>query len=224
LNVARAEQSAATSNLVRAKSAANARYDNSATLTQAREEFNRAESAHDAANAEVQARLRQNSDEYKAAQAKLRDTEAKLKQSSDSALKADARQQRLDVSAIETAAFQKDDAFQAAQKQRDEASQHVQALRRDTENSIAKDSSLSDAKAKAAQAASKANAAQANYSRAVASANTAANISRANAAAQAMRPRYVGSSRYGWSGRYGSSGRSRGWGHHRSSSRFRRYR
>lgn len=224
LNAARAEQATATSNLVRAKSAANARYDNSAALTQVREEFNRAEAAHDAAKDEVKAKLRQNNDEYKAAQAQLRDTEAKLKQSSDAAIKANARQQRLDVSAIESAAFQKDDAVQAAQKQRDAASQHVQALRRDTENSIAKDSSLSDAKAKAAQAASKAKAAQANYSRAVASANAAANIARANAAAQAMRPRYVGSSRYGWSGRYGSSGRSRGWGHHRSSSRFRRYR
>lgn len=224
LNAARAEQAAATSNLVRAKSAANARYDNSAALTQAREEFNRAEAAHDAAKDEVKSRLQQNSDEYKAAQAKLRDTETQLKQSSDSALKANARQQRLDVSAIEAAAFQKDDAVQAAQKQRDAASQHVQTLRRDTENSIAKDSSLTDAKAKAAQAASKANAAQANYSRAVASANAATNIARANAAAQAMRPRYVGSSRYGWSGRYGSSGRSRGWGHHYSSSRFRRHR
>lgn len=224
LNAARAEQATATSNLVRAKSAANARYDNSAALTQAREEFNRAEAAHDAAKDEVKSRLRQNSDEYKTVQAKLRDTEAQLKQSSDAALKANARQQRLDVSAIESAAFQKDDAVQAAQKQRDAASQHVQALRRDTENSIAKDSSLTDAKAKAAQAASKANAAQANYSRAVASVNAAANNARANAAAQALRPRYVGSSRYGWSGRHGSFGPSRGWGHHRSSSRFRRHR
>ena len=218
LNASRAEQASAQSNLVRVRSGANAKYANSSALDQAREEFQRAETANKSAKDEVLSRLRRNSDEYKAAQAKLGDTEARLKLTSDSALKADARQQRLDVSAMESAAFQKEGTVQTTQQQHDAASQRIQTLRHDTENSIARDSSLNDAKAKSAQAASKLKAAQANYSRAVASANASANIARANAAAQAMRPRYVGSSRYG------SFGRGRGGSHHHSYSRFRRYR
>ena len=205
LNAVRAEQTAATNNLVRVRSSVNARYENPAALNQAREEFKTAESAHESAKAAVQERLRQNSAEYRAAQAKLSDPE----------FKASARQLRLDVSALETAALQKDDAAQTAQRQRDTASQRIQTLRRETEAAIAKDSELNGAKTKVAQASTKVNAAQSAYSRAVVSANAAANIARASAAAQATRPRYVGSSRYG---------RSRGWGHHRPTSRFRRHR
>ena len=165
----------------------------------------------------MRSRLRQNSAEYKTAQAKLKDAETRLKSSSDSVLKAEARQLRLDVSSIESTAFAKDGAVQFAEKQRDAAGARMQALRRDTEKSIAQDSSFNQAKANSAKAASKVQQASSNYSRTVASANAAANAARAAAAAQAMRPRYVGASR---SGRYGS----RGWGHRGSSSRFRRYR
>ncbi len=216
LNSARAEQAAATRNLVSANSTAKTRYDNSASRDPVREEFQKAEATHDAAKDEVLAKLRQNSAEYKAAQAKLKDAETRLKSSSDSALKAETRQLRLDVSKIESLAFAKDSAVQAAQQKRDEASARMLALRRDSEKSIVQDSSLNQAKANSAKAVTKVQQASANYSRAVASANAAANAARAAAAAQAMRGRVVGSGRYGRS--------SRGWGHRGSSSRFRRYR
>lgn len=220
LNAARAEQTAAQRNLSSASSTAKARYDNSASRDSVREEFQKAEAAHDAAKDEALAKLRQGNAEYKTAQAKLKEVETRLKSSSDPALKAETRQLRLDVSSIESAAFAKDRAVQAAQEQRDAASARMQALRRDSEKSIAQDSSLNQAKTNAAKAATKVQLASQNYNRTVASVNAAANRARANAAAQATRPRYVGGSRYGWSGR-----RSFGWSHHRSSSsRFRRYR
>ena len=225
LNTACAEKTAATNNLVRVRSNVNARHDNSAEVAQARADFNKAEAAHESAKAAVLDRLKQNNAEYQAAVAKLKSTEVQIKtiqsagsESQLSALKADARQQRLEVSAFETAALPKDATNQTAQQQRDAASQRIQSLHHAAEAAIAKDSELNGAKAKAAQATAKMNAAQATYSRAVASANAASQVARAQAAAQAMRPRYVGSSRSGYgSGRHYSSSRF-------SSSRFRRYR
>ncbi len=216
LNAARAEQAAAQRNLASASSTAKARHDNSSSRDSGREESQKAEAAHDAAKDEVLAKLRQNNAEYTAAQAKLKDAETRLKTSSDSALKSEARQLRLDVSSIESIAFAKDSAVQAAQNKRDEASARMQALRRDSEKSIAQDSSLNQAKTNAAKAATKVQLASQNYNRTVASANAAANAARAAAVSQAIRPRYVGSGRYGRG--------SRGWGYRGSSSRFRRYR
>lgn len=226
LNAARSEQSAATGNLVRVRKSAEARYDNTAKLEPVRENFNKAEAAHEAAKETVLDRLKQNDAGYKAARAKLDATEAQLKkvqftgpQAEEAALKKDVREQRLAVSALETAALQKDGSAQAAQRERDVATQRIQSLRRETETAIARDSELNGAKSKAAQAATKVNAAQSAYSRAVASANAAAQAARA----QAMRPRYAPSARSGY-GR-GGYGRSRGHGYSRSPfSRFRRYR
>jgi chromosome segregation ATPase len=224
LNAARSEQAAAQRNLISARSTANSRYINTSALAQAREVFKKAEGVHESTKDEVLSQLRRNNDEYKAAQNKLKDLESRLKQSSDPALKAEVRQQRLAISEIENTAFRADAEYQAALKARDAASQQMQILHRDAENSIAKDSSLTDAKGKAAQASMNLNSAQANYGRAVASANAAANLARANAAAQATRPRYVNTGRYGWGGRFGSLGRARGFGYHRPAIRFFRYR
>lgn len=229
LNAARVEQSAATGNLVRARKSAEGRYDNTAKIEPVREDFNKAEAAHEAAKEEVLDRLKQNDAGYKAARAKLDADAAQLKkvqftgpQSAEAALKKDVRDQRLAVSALEAAALQKDGSAQAAQRERDAATQRIQALRRETETAISRDSDLNGAKSKAAQAATKVNAASSNYSRAVASANAAAQAARAQAAAQAMRPRYSSAGRS-----YGRGGYSRGrsHGYSRSSvSRFRRYR
>ena len=230
LNTARAEKASATSNLARVRSNVNARHDNSTEVAQARAEFNKAEAAHESVKAAVLGQLKQNNPEYQAALVKLKETEEQLKklqstgaESQLPSLKADARQQRLEVSAIETAALQKDPTNQPAQSQRDAASQRIQSLHRASEAAIAKDSELSGAKSKAAQATAKMNTAQTTYSRAVASANAASQVARAQAATQATRPRYVGSSRYGYGqGRHYSSSRSHSSRSH--SSRFHRYR
>lgn len=208
LNAARAEQATARRNLVNANAAAKARYDNSAALEPVREEYKKSEAAHDAAQDEVRSRLRQNNSKYQVALARLKDLETRLKSSSDSELKAEARQLRLDISSIESAAFRQDAAVQAAEKLRDAAGARIQTLRRDSEKSVAQDSGLKQAKSNAAKTASKVQLASANYGRTVASANAAA-------AAQSMRPQVYGS------GRYGRGSRGSG---HRPSSRFRRYR
>lgn len=224
LNAARAEQAAALRNLVQTRSRVNARYDNASTIAPVREEFGKAEAAHDAAKEKVLDRLKQNDAGYQAARAKLKATEDQLKkvqttgpESELASLKKSARDQRLAVSSLESAAFQKDSEVQAAQRERDAGTKRIQSLRKESETAIAKDSELNGAKSKTAVASTKVSAAQSNYNRAVASANAAAQAARAQAAAQAMRPRIVSSGRYGRGGRHHSSSRF-------PSSRFRRYR
>ncbi len=224
LNAARSEQSTAQRNLVQVRSRVNARYDNTSTLAPVREGFQTAEAAHDEAKDKVRERLKQNDASYQAATKKMTDLEARLKKveftgpvAEFEALKKSAREQRLVVSSLESAAFQKDSAVQSAQRERDAGTKRIQGLRKESETAIARDSEMNGAKSQMAAASSKVSAAQSNYNRAVASANAAAQAARAQAAAQAMRPRYVGSSRYGRGGRSHSSSRS-------SSSRFRRYR
>lgn len=132
LNTARAERASATSNLVRVRSSVNARHDNSSEVTQARAQFNKAEAAHESAKAAVLDRLKQNNPEYQAALARLKGTEEQLKktqttgsESQVASLKADARQQRLEITTFETTALQKDPTNQTAQQQRDAASQRI---------------------------------------------------------------------------------------------------
>lgn len=226
LNAAHSEQSAAQRNLVQVRSRVNARYDKTSTIAPVRDQFGKDEAAHDAAKEKVLDRLKQNDAGYQAASAKLKATEEQLKkvqttgpESELASLKKSARDQRLAVSSLESAAFRKDSEVQAAQRQRDAGTKRIQSLRKETETAIAKDSEMNGAKSTMASASRKVSAAQSNYNRAVASANAAAQAARAQAAAQAMRPRYVGSSRYGSGrgGRHHSSSRF-------SSSRFRRYR
>lgn len=216
LNAARTEQVSAQRNLVQARTRVNAQHDNSKTIAQISEEFKKAEAAHDEAKEKVLASLKKNDAAYQAALAKMTVIEEQLKKAGSESqreeLKVEAREQRLAVSGLEGKAFKKDDAVQAAERKVDDARRRIQALRKETEVAIAKDSDMNSAKTKAALASRKVTAAQASYSRAVASANAAAQ----NANAQAMRSRYVGSSRYG-RGRHHSSSRS-------PSSRFRRYR
>jgi chromosome segregation ATPase len=208
LNAARAEQVSAQRNLVQTRSKVNAKYDNSKTIAQVNSGFEETEAAHDNAKEKVLVSLKKNDAAYKGAVAKLTAIEEQLKkaqatgsESQVADLKTQAREQRLAVSSLEGKAFKNDSEVQAAQRLHDEARRRIQALRKETEVAIAKDSEMNNAKAKTVQASRKVNAAQAGYTRAVASANATAQA----ASAQAMHSRY-------------------GRGRHHSFSRFRRYR
>ena len=214
LNAARTEQVSAQRNLVQTRSRVNAKYDKSNVIAQVATESEQAEAAHDEAKEKVLASLKNNDAAYRAALAKLTAIEERLKKAQSTGsesqvedLKTQAREQRLAVSSLGGKAFKNDIEMQAAQRLLDDARRRIQALRKETEVAIAKDSDMNNAKSKSALASRKLNAAQAGYSRAVASANAAAQA----ANAQAMRSRYAGGNRYGR-------------GRHHPSSRFRRYR
>lgn len=208
LNAARAEQVSAQRNLVQTRSKVNAKYDNSKAIAQVNSGFEKTEAAHDNAKERVLASLKNNDAAYQAALAKLTTIEEQLKKAQSTGsesqvadLKTQAREQRLVVSSLEGKAFKNDSEVQAAQRLLDDARRRIQALRKESEVAIAKDSEMNNAKTKTALASRKVTAAQASYSRAVASANATAQA----ASAQAMRSRF-------------------GRGRHHSPSRFRRYR
>ncbi len=233
LNAAHSAKVTATSNLVRVRTSVKARYDNAAEAAPVHAEFDKSEAAHKSAKDAVLNQLKQNSTEYQTAQSKLKAVEEQIKSlevngssSQLTDIKAQARQMRLDLSAIETTALQKDGTAQTSQRQRDAASQTLQTLRHKTETSIANDSTLSAAKTKVAQTTAAENAAQMAYNRAVGSANAMAQALRAQAAAQASRPRYVGSGRYGRGRFYGMNqyGVHQHASHRGHTARFHRYR
>ena len=195
LNAARTEQVSAQRNFMQTRSRVNARYDNSKAIAQISEEFKKVEATHDEAKEKVLVTLKKNDAAYQAALTKLTAIEERLKKTKTTepesqleTLKAEAREQRLVVSSLAGKALKKDDAVQAAERKTDDARRRIQALHKQTEVAIAKDSDLNNAKTKAALASRKVYVAQAGYSRAVASAQVAS--------AQAMRSRYAGRGRH----------------------------
>lgn len=204
LNAARTEQAFAQRDLVQTRTRVNAKYDNSKVIAQVNSGFEKTEAAHDNAKEKVLASLKNNDTAYQGALAKLTAIQDQLKnaqatgaESQVEDLKTQAREQRLAVSSLEGKAFKHDGEMQAAQRLLDDARRRIQALRKETEVAIAKDSEMNNAKAKAGLANRKVSAALASYSRAVANANAAAQV----ASAQAMRSRY-GRGRHHWPSRF----------------------
>lgn len=211
LNAARAEASAAEANVRRQRTILQKQSDNSAPMTTAKSEHDKAERAYEAERTAVVERLKANDPQFQAALKAAQATKDKLdavrnaggSTSEIAALEAEFQRQSATVARLETAALEADSAARDALAKRKSAQQQMDSIHKEFEGSVTSSPEWKSAQSKVSESRSKIISARSQFSRAVASANTSYRVYRG--------PRYYGGwvpRGVNWNGfRYGSRSR-----------------